>query len=118
MTPEQQYFHSRIDELARRLESAERRFDMLSPAALQSFPPVPDPVREWTGSEATALRKALRMTERKFATVLSVSLRTVANWASSPAMVPRAAAQDMLDKLLADASPAARAKFDLVRLTR
>jgi DNA-binding transcriptional regulator YiaG len=57
------------------------------------------------------------MTQSKFATVLSVSLRTVANWASCPAMVPRAAAQDMLDQVLADASAATRAKCELVRLT-
>jgi DNA-binding transcriptional regulator YiaG len=139
MSPEQQYFATKIEELARRLESAEARVDRLSarlavvsapfPATLARYPPglpqpesaapprLLSPVREWTGGEATALRKSLRMTESKFATVLSVSLRTVANWASNPATVPRAAAQDMLDELLADASPAVKAKFELVRLT-
>jgi hypothetical protein len=139
MTEEQQYFANKIEELAQRLDSAEDRVDRLSAhlalslvpvtalpltgpplttAATGPLPPAPDPVRDWTGGEATALRKALRMTESKFATVLSVSLRTVANWASCPAMVPRAAAQDMLDRLFADASPAVRAKFELVRLAR
>src|SRR5215471_1544269 len=70
------------------------------------------PVHERTGSEATALRRALRMTESRFARSLSMSPRTVANWASHPAMVPRSAAQDTLDELLAAASPAVRAKFE------
>ncbi len=67
--------------------------------------------REWTGSEATALRKALRMAESRFAATLSVLLRTVGNWAAHPATVPRAAVQDVLDELLAAASPAVKARF-------
>jgi DNA-binding transcriptional regulator YiaG len=39
-------------------------------------------VREWTGGEAAALRKALRTTETRFARSLGVSLRTVSNWAA------------------------------------
>jgi len=70
------------------------------------------PTHEWTGKDATALRKALRMTESRFAARLSVSFRTVAHWAAHPATVPRAAAQDMLDELLAGASPAVKARFE------
>lgn len=63
-----------------------------------------DPARSWTGQQATALRKALRMTVDGFASRLRVAPRTVANWASHPAMVPRIGQQDALDALL-DASP-------------
>src|ERR1700680_2782653 len=70
-----------------------------------------NPVREWTGGDAIALRKALRMTESRFARSLGVSVRTVSNWACKPATVPRNAAQDMLDELLAAASPGVVAKF-------
>ena len=66
---------------------------------------------EWTGKEATALRKACRMTESRFAAALDVSARTVANWATNSATVPRAAVQDMLDELLEGASSATKARF-------
>lgn len=66
---------------------------------------------EWTGRDATALRKALRMTESRFANTLDVSLRTVANWVTNPATVPRAAVQDKLDRLFESTTPAAKARF-------
>jgi 8-oxo-dGTP diphosphatase len=66
---------------------------------------------EWTGREATALRKAFRVTESRFASALDVSARTVANWVTNPATVPRSAVQDMLDELLEGASSATRARF-------
>lgn len=66
---------------------------------------------EWTGREATALRKAFRMTENRFASALDVSARTVANWVTNPATVPRAAVQEMLDRLLEGADLATRARF-------
>jgi len=47
-------------------------------------------MREWTGREAVALR----MIEAKFARALGVSVRTVANWHTNPATVPRNEAQD------------------------
>jgi DNA-binding transcriptional regulator YiaG len=37
------------------------------------------PANEWTGKDATALRKALHMTEARFAHTLGVSERTVAH---------------------------------------
>ncbi len=70
------------------------------------------PARGWTGGEATALRKALRMTEGRFARSVGVSPRTVSNWAQYPAMVPRSAAQDMLDELLAATKPTVRDRFE------
>lgn len=68
-----------------------------------------DPAREWTGRDATALRKALRMTTDGFAARLGVAPRTVANWASHPDMVPRVGIQDVLDELLAQAPDGIRA---------
>jgi 8-oxo-dGTP diphosphatase len=70
------------------------------------------PAREWTGSEATALRKALRMTEGRFAARVGVSPRTVANWVTNPTSVPRAATQDRFDALLAEASSAVKVRFE------
>jgi DNA-binding transcriptional regulator YiaG len=78
----------------------------LSPTAVQALIPV-----RWTGSDANALRKTLRVTEGKFARSLGVSVRTVSNWAADPSMVPRNAAQDAHDELLAAASSGAVAKF-------
>lgn len=75
------------------------------------------PAQEWTGRDATALRKALRMTVDRFARLVGVSSRTVANWASNPDMVPRAAIQDALDDLLNRASPATRERFAELRGT-
>ena len=66
---------------------------------------------EWTGREATALRKAFRMTENRFASRLEVSARTVANWVTNPATVPRSAVQEALDSLLESASSATRTRF-------
>ena len=66
---------------------------------------------EWTGRDATALRKAFRLTEGRFAAAIDVSPRTVANWVTSPATVPRAAVQDKLDSLLQSASPAIKVRF-------
>jgi DNA-binding transcriptional regulator YiaG len=51
------------------------------------------------------------MTEGRFARSVGVSPRTVSNWAQYPAMVPRSAAQDRLDELLAATNPAVRARF-------
>jgi DNA-binding transcriptional regulator YiaG len=51
------------------------------------------------------------MTESKFARSAGVSVRTVSNWARCPAMVPRSDAQDMLDDLLAAATPPVLARF-------
>lgn len=71
-----------------------------------------EPARSWTGREAIALRKALRMTVGRFAMEICVSPRTVANWASHPEMVPRTAVQDALDDLLMHAPAKVRAQFE------
>jgi DNA-binding transcriptional regulator YiaG len=69
------------------------------------------PVREWTGGDASALRRALRMTEAGFGRVAGVSVRTVSKWAAHPGMVPRNAVQARLDGLFAAASPAVLIRF-------
>ena len=69
------------------------------------------PVREWTGGDASALRRALRMTEAGFARVAGVSVRTVSKWSTRPGTVPRNAVQARLDELFAAASPAVLARF-------
>jgi len=51
------------------------------------------------------------MTEGKFAATLGVSLRTVANWAAHPGMVPRASVQVALDDLLAKSALGVKARF-------
>jgi hypothetical protein len=67
--------------------------------------------RGWTGEDATALRKSLRMTESRFANTLQVSDSTVAHWASHPQTVPRAAVQELMDKLVEQAPPDVKAMF-------
>lgn len=85
---------------------------MTAPQEDAAFPAVRSaPVREWTGRDAVALRKALRMTEAKFARAVGVSARTVANWHTYPAMVPRNDAQDHLDELFTSASAAVLERF-------
>lgn len=66
---------------------------------------------QWTGQEATALRKHLRLTVDRFADRLGVAPRTVANWAARPDMVPRYAVWDMLDDLVRQSGPEVRARF-------
>jgi DNA-binding transcriptional regulator YiaG len=84
-----------------------------APQEHAAFPPVRSaPVREWTGRDAVALRKALRVTEARFARIVGVSARTVANWHTYPAMVPRNGAQDMLDELLYGVDTSVRERFE------
>jgi DNA-binding transcriptional regulator YiaG len=85
--------------------------DQLTGHCITTAAPV-SPVRERAGCDASALRKALRLTEAKFARMVGVSPRTVANWHTSPATVPRDDAQDMLDELLNAADPSVRKRFE------
>jgi len=85
--------------------------DQLTGHCIAATAPVSS-VREWTGRDAVALRKALRMTEAKFARMIGVSPCTVANWHTSPATVPRNDAQDTLDELLNGADPSVRERFE------
>lgn len=70
-----------------------------------------DSARTWTGAEATALRKALNLTNEQFAERLGVAPRTVAYWAEKSTTEPRPAMRNALQQLL-DAAPArTRARF-------
>lgn len=73
-----------------------------------------DPAQEWTGRTATALRKALRLTNERFAVRLNVAPRTVVNWATHPEIVPRAAIQGALDELLHRAGTAVRLRYEQI----
>lgn len=69
-------------------------------------------VRQWTGREATALRKSLRLSLRAFAEHLGVAARTVSKWESGgSATVPRPDTQAILDTALSRADADAQARF-------
>ncbi|WP_232839651.1 helix-turn-helix domain-containing protein [Nocardia aurea] len=70
-------------------------------------------VRAWTGLEARALRRALRMSIRVFAQHLGVAPRTVAKWEQLGAQTrPRPDTQAILDTALARAHAAAHLRFE------
>ncbi|MFF7991696.1 hypothetical protein ACFZDG_18115 [Kitasatospora xanthocidica] len=70
-------------------------------------------VHEWTGLEATALRKALRLSVRGFAQRLGVAERTISKWEALGATTrPRPDTQAILDTALAQADAAAHLRFE------
>lgn len=72
-------------------------------------------VRVWTGREARALRRALRMSVRAFAEHLGVAVRTVAKWEKlGEATEPRPDTQAILDTALQRADAAVQMRFHLV----
>jgi transcriptional regulator with XRE-family HTH domain len=72
-------------------------------------------VRHWTGREARALRRAVRMSIRAFAEELGVNVRTVAKWEKLQAtIVPRPDTQAILDTALNRADTAAQQRFQLL----
>ncbi|MCO6010899.1 hypothetical protein NE236_38675 [Actinoallomurus purpureus] len=72
-------------------------------------------VRQWTGREARALRRAVRMSIRAFAEELGVNVRTVAKWEKLQAgTVPRPDTQAILDTALNRADIAAQQRFQLL----
>lgn len=73
-----------------------------------------DVVASWTGARADALREALRMSNEGFAAHLGVAARTVANWRARPEVVPRPAAQEILDAALARAPFNVREQFRML----
>jgi hypothetical protein len=67
----------------------------------------------WTGWEANALRKALRMSVTDFAEHLGAARRTVAKWSSRGRDIQmRTEMQAALDTVLARASPEVRERFE------
>lgn len=74
-------------------------------------------VHEWTGLEARALRRALRMSVRVFAQHLGVAPRTVAKWDQLGTTVrPRPDTQAILDTALARANSATHLRFETLLL--
>ncbi|SDY49127.1 hypothetical protein SAMN05444365_102424 [Micromonospora pattaloongensis] len=75
-------------------------------------------VTTWTGRDANALRRALRMSVTAFAEHLGAARRTVAKWSSQGEnILPRADMQAALDTVLARATPDVRERFEDLRVT-
>lgn len=73
------------------------------------------PIGQWTGLEARALRRALRLSVRGFADHLGVAVRTVAKWeAGGTAITPRPDSQAILDTTLERSDDEAKARFALL----
>jgi 8-oxo-dGTP diphosphatase len=73
-----------------------------------------DVVETWSGSLATALQAALRMTNEQFAEHLDVSVRTVASWHADPDTVPRNDTQQLLDTAYERASASVQRRFSIL----
>ncbi|APU15197.1 helix-turn-helix domain-containing protein [Actinoalloteichus fjordicus] len=72
-------------------------------------------VRQWSGKEARALRRALRLSVRSFADHLGVAVRTVTKWESLGAQTsPRPDTQAILDTALGQADSDAKLRFELL----
>lgn len=70
-----------------------------------------DVIDRWTGSRATALQEALRLSQEDFAAHLGVARRTVASWHARPEMVLRLEMQRALDTAHERAPASVRARF-------
>lgn len=69
-------------------------------------------MEQWTGAEAGALRRALRMSLREFADRLGISHRVVSRWeAGGRDLTPRPVNQQALDTLLEWSDSGARQRF-------
>lgn len=71
-------------------------------------------VDTWTGRHASALRRALRLTNEALAEELGTAVRTVAKWNAAPDIVPVPDLQRALDTMLDRAPEAARTRFGLL----
>jgi DNA-binding transcriptional regulator YiaG len=70
-----------------------------------------DVIGIWTGPQANALLRALRLTNEGFADRLGIAVRTVAKWNANPTLEPTPEMQQALDTLLARAPDDAKARF-------
>jgi transcriptional regulator with XRE-family HTH domain len=69
-------------------------------------------VRRWTGNESRALRHAMRLSTRDFATTLGVAVRTVTKWEAQGAGTRlRPDSQALLDTLLDRVDGNVQARF-------
>jgi tetratricopeptide (TPR) repeat protein len=80
-----------------------------SPAGTES--PSMVVVSVWTGRHATALQKALRLTNEQFAERLGTAVRTVAKWNANPALEQTFELQQALDTVLKQSPDDAKARF-------
>ena len=72
-------------------------------------------IRKWTGRESRALREAMRLSQRDFASQLGISRRSVSKWESLGAkFVQRPESQEILDTKLRQVSDEVRARFELI----
>ena len=72
-------------------------------------------IRKWTGRESRALREAMRLSQRDFASQLGISGRSVSKWESLGAkFVQRPESQEILDTKLRQVSDEVRARFELI----
>lgn len=65
----------------------------------------------WTGSTASALQAALRMSNEAFAEHLGIGVRTVAGWHQKPTLRPKTEMQQLLDTALEQAGPVVQQRF-------
>ncbi|GHF44557.1 hypothetical protein FHX82_001837 [Amycolatopsis bartoniae] len=68
-------------------------------------------VDPWTGRTASALQKALRLSNELFAEQLGIGVRTVASWHQKPDLKPKSEMQQLLDTAYERASATVRARF-------
>lgn len=73
-----------------------------------------DVIDVWTGERASALQKALRLTNERFAERLGTAVRTVAKWHANPQAQLSAELQEALDTVLYDAPEPAKARLALL----
>ncbi|MER5202270.1 hypothetical protein [Streptomyces sp. NPDC002825] len=77
-------------------------------------------VHEWTGLEALALRKALRLSVRRYSEHLGIAVNTISNWEKyRDKRRPNTESQAILDTALARADAATHVRFEteLAKLT-
>ncbi|KAB2371133.1 coiled-coil domain-containing protein [Actinomadura montaniterrae] len=70
-----------------------------------------DVVGIWQGKHASALQRAFRLTNEKFAEKLGIAVRTVAKWNASPDLEQTPEMQQILDTVLNQAPDQVKARF-------
>lgn len=71
-------------------------------------------VAEWSGRHATTLRRALRLTNERFAEELGTAVRTVAKWSAEPTIVPTPEIQRALDTMLSRSPDDVHVRFSML----
>ena len=71
-------------------------------------------IRKWTGRESRALREAMRLSQREFASKLGVTGRAVSKWEAGRVKTLRSDSQEILDTKQRMVSDEVRARFELI----